>query len=75
MAASSTTGPGGAGPLRPIRLDGVSLGDVENMAVSALRDALSSVIRQEASTAEHQNHQSHSNTSDGVETPLSEREH
>jgi hypothetical protein len=49
-------------PLRAIRLDGIDLDQVEKMEVSALRDALRSVVRQEASTADHQSHASHSNS-------------
>jgi hypothetical protein len=47
--------------LPAIRLDGVSLADVEKMESNPLKEALGSVLRQEASVADHQQHQDHSN--------------
>lgn len=48
--------------LPKIALSGVTLEDVEKMELSALKDALKAVIRDENSTCTHQNHGSHSNS-------------
>ena len=48
--------------LSTIAFSGVTIDDVEKMELSALKDALKAVIREEGSTCTHQNHGSHSNS-------------
>ena len=52
--------------LKPIHLQGVTLAEVENMEIGALREALSAVLRHSENVADHQNHQSHANSFSNV---------
>ncbi len=48
--------------LPPISLQGATLEEIEGMEISALREALKSVVRQEGAECMHQNHGSHGNS-------------
>ena len=48
--------------LPQISLQGTTLEEIEGMEISALREALKSVVREEGSLCMHNNHGSHSNS-------------